>query len=491
MNNNKYVNNSGNKNKLKIFLIILGFIFIATIGIVFIYGCTSLSSINRDKISSSSEDLGINEEKFTDKDGITNILLMGIDSRSDDFEGRSDSIMVLTVDPVHNKLKLTSLMRDSYVQIDGHGYDKLTHAYAFGKGQLAIKTVNSNFDLNIEDYVVVDFSGLEDMIDSLEGLDISVSEEEVYYLNRNIKEQSKLRKKNPDEYYIDSPGDYHMNGLQAVAYARIRKTAGGDFQRTDRQREVLDKMFHKIQGAGISTFTSFVKEAIPHIKTSLSNGEILSLGKKVLSSGMDKIEQCRFPLDNYCDGGYIGKIWYLLFDQEATREQIHEYIFNDKDPYEYEGSHGEHNPYKYEGTSDQNTTSQEQGDSSINNSHKNDISNTESKPTVETSPNTEAKPNKEDPTEIPAKPNEDENTNTTTKPNNTDSTTTENKPNNSDNTTTENKPDDKDNTDTVTKPNEPENTDTEAKPNEPSNTDTETTPTDKEQAPNKVSKPIK
>ena len=308
----------------------LGFFLVGVITIAFIvsYGYSALSSINRDHLS--NRDLGINYETFTETDGITNILLMGIDSRSNDFTGRSDAMMVLTIDPVHDKLKLTSLMRDSYVAIEGVGYDKLTHAYAYGEGYLAVKTVNTNFGLNIEEYVVVDFSGLETMINELGGLNIEVTEEELAPLNTNIKEQSKLRKVEPK--YIEIPGIYNMDGIQAVAFSRIRKTAGGDFERTERQREVLEKMLYKLKKSDLPSFVTLVKEMVPYVKTSLSNSEIMSLGTKVFTSDISTIEQKRFPLNDYSHGGYANNLWYLMYDVESTKEQIYSYIFEDISP---------------------------------------------------------------------------------------------------------------------------------------------------------------
>lgn len=326
-------NKSQGNKKLKIALLTIFFILIFIAGFAGFYIVNTLNSMDKETISKDNEAIGISEEtldKFNGTEDITNILLLGVDSRSTDYSGRSDSMMILTIDNQHNKLKLTSLMRDSYVNIDGHGKDKLNHAYAFGKGQLAIKTVNQNFQMNIKDFVAVDFNGLEDMIDTLGGVTMKITSEELTSLNSSITEQAKLRGVAPK--HIDKPGTYNLNGIQAVAYARIRYASGGDFKRTERQRVVLEAMFNKIKSQGATKFPSLVNKLLPNVRTSLSNMQVISLGTKVLTSGISEIEQQRFPLDKHSKGGYIGKVWYLQFDKEATQQQIYNYIFKDIKP---------------------------------------------------------------------------------------------------------------------------------------------------------------
>ncbi len=317
------------KNKLKRFILLLFFILIFIIGFGAMYIYNILGNINNENLSKSDADLGISSN-FHGEKGITNILLLGVDSRSDDYTGRSDAMIILTIDRVHDKLKLTSLMRDSYVDIEGHGSDKLTHAYAFGGASLAVKTVNQNFNLDIKDYVVVDFAGLADMIDAIGGITLTITDEELPSLNNSIKEQSRLRGVEPK--YINSPGTYEVNGIQGVAYARIRKATGGDFKRTERQRIVLEAMFQKVKNAGVFKFPSLVTRLLPHVRTSLSSNSILKLGTSALLSDIGNIEQQRFPLDNYSWGGYIGSGWYLQFNKAITQEQIYNYIYKDISP---------------------------------------------------------------------------------------------------------------------------------------------------------------
>ncbi|MEG0308146.1 MAG: LCP family protein [Clostridium sp.] len=276
-----------------------------------------------DKSNNSSSSNGDNK--------IKNILLLGIDQSEGDV-GRSDAIMIATFDSKHKKLKVTSLSRDSYVNIDGHGYDKLTHAYAFGKEELAIKTINQTFGLDITDYAKVNFTELEEIIDSLGGIELTINNEEVEFINKYIRDLS--ADKNITPTYINSSGKQAVTGLQATAYSRIRATSGGDDKRTERHRMVLTAIFNKVSNVGVLKLPSVVNSILPNVKTSLSTSEIISIGTKVLNSGMSEIEQLRFPLSICSKPDTINGIDYTTFDEPLTKSQIQDYIYRDIKPTE-------------------------------------------------------------------------------------------------------------------------------------------------------------
>lgn len=334
MNNKRKTRSEKKKSKkLKIALISILFVvlFLSGFGLFYVYN--TLNKVDKTTISRSNEDLGIDKNilnKTSGKDNIINIALYGVDNRSENDRGRSDSIIVLTVDKQHKKLKMSSIMRDSYVNIDGHGKDKINHAYAFGGPQLAIKTLNQNFGLNIKDFVTVDFGNMEDIIDAMGGITLKIRDDEVNYVNIGVNYQASLRGVSPK--LLTKPGLQQVDGMQALAYSRIRSTAGGDFERTDRQRIVLEALFNKIKTAGLTQYPSIVNKLSPYVKTSFSSTDMLKLGTDVFTSGMSTIEQERFPLDGYSKGGLINKIWYLQYDEEATKEQIYKYIFEDIKP---------------------------------------------------------------------------------------------------------------------------------------------------------------
>ncbi|WP_195964826.1 LCP family protein [Clostridium cuniculi] len=304
------------KKRSKISLIVLGItlsVLLIIVGGVYWYGSHLFNKI--EKVEIDTNDVGIKDEvqeKLSEySDSVINIALFGIDAQ-DGEAGRSDSIIIATIDTTHKKLKLTSIMRDSYVTIGDRGQDKINHAYAFGGAQLAIKTLNENFDLNIEDFVAVNFTTMPKIIDKLGGVTINITSEEVSHIPG-----------------IDTAGTYNLTGEQALAYSRIRYASGGDYVRTDRQRTVLNKVFEKILDTNVTQYPSLLSEVLPMVKTSLDYSEILDLGNEVLKMGVTNLEQERFPRDGYCEGKMISGIYYLTFDKENTVKQLHDYIFED------------------------------------------------------------------------------------------------------------------------------------------------------------------
>lgn len=318
---------------LKVILIIFTAMFVvfaATTGYVF----SKLNKMKTTDISKTNEDLGIDPNKIEEvkpAEKITNIALFGVDSgRSAGDVPRSDSIMILSIDEKHKKLKISSIMRDSYVSVDGHGKTKITHAYAFGGPQLAIKTLNQNFDLDIRDYVTVDFAGMGDIIDALGGIEIDVKKSEISEVNKYMREVAKIRKKKAKN--ITKPGLQLLDGNQAVSYARIRHVGNGDYERAERQNAVLTAMFNKVQSQGTAKYPQLISEFLPYVETSMTKTDILKMGTDVVTSGITNLDWLRFPMDGYNKGKTIDDVWYLTFDEAATIDQMHKFIYDDIKP---------------------------------------------------------------------------------------------------------------------------------------------------------------
>ncbi len=327
-NKKRQKKNRRKKKKANKIILIIITLLVLFITIAVTYGLSTLGKLNT--VDFNNKDLGIDKSNpKSSSDKIKNVVLFGIDQSEGDV-GRSDAIIIATVDSKHKKLKLTSLSRDSYVNIDGHGYDKLNHAYAYGKEELAIKTINQNFGLDITDYAKVNFSDLEEIIDVIGGIELTIDEAEVEYINNYVRDLSNDQGITPQ--YVNSSGVQTLTGLQATAYSRIRATSGGDDKRTERHRAVLTALFDKVQNLGILKLPSVINEVSPHVQTSLSTSEILSLGTKVLTSGMTDIEQLRFPLAEHSKGDSIDGVYYTTFDEEVTKEQIQKYIYEDIKP---------------------------------------------------------------------------------------------------------------------------------------------------------------
>ncbi len=324
-------NNKNRKRKKKKsigFKIFIGFLCMI-LAIAVVSGGYIIGLLNKmDSINLNKDNLGISEDdlkEYSNSNKIKNIALFGVDA-TDGETGRSDSIMIATIDPVHKKVKLTSIMRDSYVYIDGYGNDKINHAYAYGGPELSIKTINENFGLNIQDFASVNFSSLPKIINILGGVDIEITSEELQYINNYINDIN--NKDGTNSPHITYAGVNHLDGTQALAYSRIRYTAGGDYKRTERQRTVLEALFTKLTSASIGSYNSLLNEVLPYVQTNLNAGDILSLGTKVLGIG-NNLEQDRFPRDGYGEGAMIEGVYYLTFDIETAKQQMRDYIFND------------------------------------------------------------------------------------------------------------------------------------------------------------------
>lgn len=273
----------------KIYMLLL--IIIVAIGI----GCgVLLSRYNYEELDLAN--LGINDTNLDNSKAKNhvNIALFGIDARSNSFVGRSDSIMVVTLDYEHKLIKLSSFMRDSVVKIEEHGYEKQTHAYSYGGAQLAVKTLNTNYDLDIQNYITINFSGLEKVINKIGGVTVKVGSNEVSEINKYIKELNKIHG-GVEASLLSGSGSQTLTGRQAVAYSRIRKVGGGDSERTERQREVLDQVIDKLLKKSHSELVSLAYEFMPYVKTSFSIGEIIDTASDYNTFKNAKREEFRYP----------------------------------------------------------------------------------------------------------------------------------------------------------------------------------------------------
>ncbi|APF26805.1 cell envelope-related function transcriptional attenuator common domain protein [Clostridium sporogenes] len=317
-----------NKKKKWVLSIVTVIVLTTVIGTLYVY--SQLSAVKKVSISKNDQQLKIDKKADQYGDDVINIAFFGLDRRKKDEPSRSDAIMIISLDKKHKKVKVSSIMRDSYVDIDGHGKTKLNHAYAYGGPELAIKTINSTFKLNIRNFVAVDFYELEKIIDTVGGVEIPVRSDEIKYINIYMQETARIQGKSVQE--VQKPGLQNLNGMQAVAYARIRYTSGGDYERTERQRIVLTAIMNKVKKLGPTEFPKVVSALLPNVESSFSSTEIMKMGTSAFALGIDNIEQQRFPLDDYCQGKLIDGVYYLLFNEEKTINQIHKYIFEDIRP---------------------------------------------------------------------------------------------------------------------------------------------------------------
>ena len=312
----------------KIFILLL----IVILGLPLIglgYSSMYLSKMHDSELNTSS----LNNLDYDNKDGITNILIMGSDARPGEKVSRTDSTMILTIDRIHKDIKITSLARDTFVDIPGVGYSKLTHAYAYGKEDLLVRTIEKNFGLDINNFVFFNFQSFMSIINALGGVDVNLSWAEIKEMNKFIYECYQwCDYPNKGEIkYVKWPGKQVLNGYQALAFARIRHNDSA-FGRDGRQRFIVEAVLKKIKKAPIYKYPSIIKSLAPYIKTDMTTPEMLRLGFDVLKIGPGNMKQMEFPIVNppgYSTGGIFGRHGWVLRFKDSTVDDLKNFIFND------------------------------------------------------------------------------------------------------------------------------------------------------------------
>jgi len=282
-------------------------------------------SIKENFLETETSSLQNNEMATSQNKDIQNIALFGIDE-PEGTAGRSDCILIFTIDNKHNKLKLSSITRDAYVTIPTRDKkDKINHAYAFGGPQLALKTLNANFNLNIDKFITVNFSSLPKIIDDIGGIELDINADEIEYLNHFTGDSNDLNGTNSPN--ITTSGSQKIDGTQALAYCRIRETEGGDFERSQRHRTVINKLIEQCNTIPVTRYPSLLNQLLPLVHTNLETSDILSLSMSLSFLRNQPLLQERFPRDDDSDGHLIDGIYYYVFNEESTIKKIHEFIF--------------------------------------------------------------------------------------------------------------------------------------------------------------------
>ena len=256
------------------------------------------------------------------------ILLLGIDARPGEKTGRTDTMVIVTLDTDDNVIKLTSLMRDLYVEIPGYKNNRLNAAYVYGGADLLMKTIEKNFNVHIENYVAVNFSMLGALIDQIGGIELTVESD--YYMDRInavIKEDNRVLGIDVKDGLLTKSGTQTLTGKQAQAYARYRYgTKDGDFGRTVRQREVLMKIFHKVADKSLPELLKLVEANKENVYTNLGIGDILTLAPAVLAMKDAEFEEMRVPIDGAFTNEKVSGMAVLVPDRTKTKQKIADFL---------------------------------------------------------------------------------------------------------------------------------------------------------------------
>ena len=295
-----------NIKKITIALISI-LIIIPLMGIGYVY--FKLNSIY-DK--EEAKQINTTEESERNKEnGITNILLVGVDGNNMEKGNRSDAMMIATIDEKNNDIRITSLARDTYVDIEGYSTEKLTHAYAYEGASLLISTIKNNFGIDVDKYIAVSFESFEKIIDILGGVEINVSEKEVSQING-----------------VNNSGIQTLNGSQALAYSRIRYIDSA-YERDNRQRTVIEALYNKFANGSNANIMDIANEVLRYTKTNMATLEIVSIANKAIKIKDTDFDQVEFPFEEARkDNNISEKGWVIEWDKDYNKDKLNKFIYD-------------------------------------------------------------------------------------------------------------------------------------------------------------------
>lgn len=309
---------TGKKIALSMCVLLLVCVIIA---IAFVASKMSLINI----VKLDPDKLSIYDNLEYDETGYLNVALFGLDTRANDptMGSRSDTIMIASLNRETKEVKIISVYRDTLLQQEDGSYNKANAAYSFDGVEGAISLLNKNLDLDIQHYVTVDFAALVHVIDAVGGIEVDVTEEEIPYINGYAVEI--IQNTGVDTWAVTEPGLQNLTGVQATAYARIRKTLGDDFKRTERQRDVLTKTAAKLQQADLGTLNTIIDKVFPMVETNFTLTEILAYAKDITKYWFGETTGFPFEKDtmNFENAGDSVIPWTLL----SNVKELHQLLF--------------------------------------------------------------------------------------------------------------------------------------------------------------------
>ncbi len=302
----------------------VGVLILILLSIVFMFGLLwkNLNKIHREDKCEQIKDEGV----FSDEE-ILNILLIGEDRRPGEERTRSDSMIIMTIDKENKVIKLTSLMRDLYVQIPEYSYNRMDTAYTVGGIPLLEATIEQNFNIDIDGSIEVDFSGFRGVIDNIGGIELNIAKDEIDVLNSYIQECNKIFGEKENSNLINQPGLQKLNGLQVLAHSRSRYIENGDFGRTERQREILVAVSKQIKNLGLCDIWETTDTVLPLLTTDMNNIELLKLCISIGKTGISNIETHNIPVEGSFEFDNIEGVDVIIPDITICRQVLKEIIY--------------------------------------------------------------------------------------------------------------------------------------------------------------------
>ena len=286
-------------------------------------------SVDKDELSNIQDQMKNLKLETKSDDDIYNVLLVGVDRQDKTWNGNSDAMILVSINKAKNHVSMISLMRDTYVDIDGVGYAKLNAAYAYGAGPLLCQTVTDTFRVQVDRYVAVDFWSLVDIIDIIGGVDLEITAKEAEVANGYINDMCERQLNiDPSEHQLPAEGGMvHCDGVQAVAYARNRYVGNSDFERTQRQRYVLTQLMAEAKQLSVAQLTEKMQAILEHVTMNIPETEIWSMVTELPEMLDYKFEQVRIPYDDMYDVIYVNGQDMLVPYWEETLQKLQEQIY--------------------------------------------------------------------------------------------------------------------------------------------------------------------
>ncbi|MBU3089203.1 LCP family protein [Clostridium gasigenes] len=278
---------------------------------------------------SDTNSISTEENKYKEVEGITNVLLIGSDGRTLDELSRSDSIMIATLDNNNKEVKLTSIQRDTLVDVPEYGEQKINAAFALGGAELLMETISDAFEIKLDKYVIVNFWGFESIIDAIGGIEIDIKDYEIENVNEYIGDSTET-KSEP----ITKPGLQKLNGAQALSYSRIRSVGNGSYERSERQSRVLNEVAENLVKINPLKYPGIADKLSEHVKTNIEPLMALNYGYTIYKFPELKFEQLQIPQVELSseENGYKDKGWVILIDKEQNAKVLNDFIFENKLP---------------------------------------------------------------------------------------------------------------------------------------------------------------
>lgn len=308
--------------------ILIAAIFVALVVSGIAFAANKFSKMNTQDLDAEALEMNITDEAELSGEGYLNVALLGNDSREGtnaDLEGseRTDTIMVASLNQETGEIKIVSVFRDTLTEQDDGSYNKINAAYAYGGIDGTISTLNRNLDLNIQNYVMVNFSALIKIIDDLGGIELTLTDEEVYWTNQYQMETAEITGNAVTN--VEAAGTQTLNGVQATSYCRIRYTDGDDYRRAERQREVLQQIALKAKSANILTLNKIIDDVLPMIQTNFTASDILYYAKLV--SKLSIADTSGFPFDRTTASVEGAGDSVIADTMESNVIQLHQFLF--------------------------------------------------------------------------------------------------------------------------------------------------------------------